>query len=117
MPNVPTAEWASALDRMNASLGRALSDLDGYQTDWSALTDVPASATPPELLLAWLERRLDQWDARLTAAAELATSVEKQLEERESALGRWHDLFVRWRELIQQEIDPTNTSPGSLHSG
>ena len=77
-----------------------------------SLTDRPVTATPPELLLAWLERRLDQWDARLHAASELAASVEKQLEERETALGRWHDLFVRWHDLIQRRLATTGTSSG-----
>jgi len=117
MPALPTAEWTAALDRMTVALNRALADLDRYQTEWSPLTDTPATATPPELLLAWLERRLDQWGARLTAAAQLAATAEKQLDERETALGRWHELFVRWQELIQREMDPSATSPGSHNSG
>lgn len=110
MPALPTEEWTTALDRMTAALDRAIEDLDRYQSDWAPLTDTPAAATQPELLLSWLERRLDQWDSKLTAAAELAASVEKQLEQRETALGRWHDLFVRWHELIQREVVSTNTS-------
>ena len=54
------------------------------------------------MLLAWLERRLDQWDTKLTAAVELAASVEQQLGEREAAVARWHEVFVRWKELLQQ---------------
>jgi hypothetical protein len=117
VPTLPTAEWTAALDRMTAALHRTLVDLDRYQSDWSALTDTPASAAPPELLLAWLERRLDQWDERLTTAAELAASVEQQLNERETAIGRWQDLFVRWRELIERGVDPVTTSPGSHPTG
>jgi hypothetical protein len=117
MPTLPTEEWTATLDRMTEAITRALIDLDRYQTGWSPLTETPATATPPELLLAWLERRLDQWGARLTAAAELAESVEQQLQEREDSLGRWHGLFINWRNLIEREVDPIRTSPGSDHSG
>jgi hypothetical protein len=112
MPSQPTAAWTAALDRMTASLGRTVAELDRYQTEWAPVTESPAVVTQPELLLAWLERRLDQWDARLTAAAELAASVEKQLEEREAAVGCWHAVFVRWKELIQQRGNTSDNPAG-----
>lgn len=117
VPTLPTAEWTASLDRMAAALRRSLADLDRYQQEWSPLTDTPATTAPPELLLAWLERRLDQWDARLTTASELAASVETQLDERETALGRWHDLFISWRQLIEQEVDPHSRPKGHLTQG
>ena len=81
MPTLPTEEWTTALDRMTAATRPcARATWIVISAEWAPLTDTPAAATTPELLLAWLERRLDQWDARLTAAAELAASVEKQLE-------------------------------------
>ena len=85
-------------------------ELDRYQCVWAPVTDAPASVSPPDLLLAWLERRLSQWDASLTAAGELAASVGKQLADREAAVGRWQEVFVRWQELIQQALDPARTS-------
>jgi hypothetical protein len=102
MPTLPVAEWTAALDRMTAALGRTLTELDRYQAEWAPVTDTPAAATPPEMLLAWLERRLDQWDSRLTAAGELAAAVEKQLGQREAAVARWQAVFDRWKQLIQQ---------------
>src|SRR5262245_11300040 len=109
---LPVAEWTAALDRMTASLGRTLAELDRYQSEWAPVTETPATATPPELLLAWLERRLGQWDTRLTEAADLAASVEKQLEEREAAVGRWHEVFIRWKELIQQGVNTSDNPAG-----
>jgi len=117
MPTLPTAEWTTTLDRMTAAITNSLADLDRYESDWSALHDAPAPATSPNQLFAWLERRLGAWDAQLTEAANLAASVETQLGERETALGRWHDLFLRWRDLIQREVAPTNTSIGRHNSG
>jgi len=112
MPTLPTAEWTVALDQMTVALNQTLVDLDRYRTTWGTLTDTAATATPPELMLAWLERRLAQWDDRLNAAAELAASVENQLEDREAAVGRWHEVFVRWKELIQRRVDTSSISPG-----
>lgn len=112
MPTLPTADWIATLDRMAAGVDRALSDLDQYQREWAPLVERPAAAAQPELLLAWLERRLTQWDARLTAAGQLAAEVEGQLAERETALGRWHELFVRWRDLIQRAPDTSAGSEG-----
>lgn len=111
MPTLPTAEWNAALDRMTVALNQTLSDLDRYRAEWTALTDTPATATPSELLLEWLERRLAQWDDRLNAAAEQASFVENQIEEREAAVGRWHEVFLRWKELIQRKVDTSSTSP------
>jgi hypothetical protein len=107
---LPLAEWTATLDRMTVSLGRILSDLDRHQTDWSAVTDTPASAAAPELLLQYLERRLAQWDARLTEAGELAASVERELADREAAVNRWNDVFVRWRELLERGVRSAATS-------
>jgi hypothetical protein len=108
---LPAAEWAEALDRMTAAVDRTLVELDRHQTEWAPLTDTPAAATPPDLLLAWLERRLSQWDERLTAAGELAAAVEKQLDDREAAVSRWHEVFRRWRELLQRGVDPAGQPP------
>jgi hypothetical protein len=116
MPTLPTAEWTATLDRMTAAIASSLADLDRYESSWSALHNAPASAASPDQLFAWLERRLGAWDAQLIEAANLAASVEAQLGERETALGRWHDLFLRWRDLIQREVAPT-TSTGLHNSG
>ena len=117
MPALPTLEWTAALDRMSEAIKRSLADLDRYRAAWSALDAEYTPETPPERLLEWLERRLGHWDAKLNAATELAASVEAQLGERELAHGRWHELFLRWRELIQQKLDPIATSTGSHGAG
>jgi hypothetical protein len=117
VPTLPTDEWTAALDRMTAALKSSLAELDRHQAEWSPLTDTPADATRPELLLAWLERRLGQWDAKLVEAANVAAAVETQLNERETALGRWHELFLRWRDLIQRGVDPTTHPEGSHQAG
>jgi hypothetical protein len=116
MPPLPTADWLAALDRMTASLNRTLVDLDRHRTEWAPVTDTPATTSPPELLLAWLERRLTQWDARLTAATELAAEVEQQLDDREATVSRWRDVFLRWRELLEQGVNATGTS-GTTSTG
>ena len=56
--------------------------------------------------MAQLEGRLQEWDARLNAAAELTTSTERQFTDREAAVSRWEGLFTRWRELIQRPREP-----------
>jgi hypothetical protein len=111
MPPLPTTEWLAALDRMTASLDRALADLDRHRSEWAPVTDTPATTSPPELLTAWLERRLTQWDARLTAAAELAAEVERQLADREAAVARWRAVFRRWEELLEQGVGTPETTP------
>lgn len=114
---LPTADWTAALDRMTAAIDRTLVELDRHQTEWSPVTDAPAVAATPDLLLAWLERRLGQWDARLTAASELAAAVEKQLDDREAAVGRWNEVFVRWQDLIERGLAgpgvDTGANPGA----
>src|SRR5579872_4000659 len=103
MPALPTAEWTSSLEHMSLVLKQALTDLDRYQSEWSLACETPTATTAPSELLTWLERRMTQWDDKLNAAAELAASVEKQIEYRESAMERWHEVFVRWKELIQNK--------------
>jgi hypothetical protein len=104
MPTLPTAEWTTALERMTVALYQSISDLERHQAEWTSLTETSTRATRHEALLELLERRLDKWDERLNAATELADSVEKQLEDREADVGRWHEVFVRWNELIQRKV-------------
>jgi hypothetical protein len=108
---LPTADWTAALDRMSATAERTLAELLRHQAEWSPVIDVPTTATTPDLLLAWLERRLVQWDARLTAAAELAATVEAQLDQGEAAVGRWTEVFVRWRDLIERGVADPGRGP------
>ncbi len=112
MPTLPIAEWTTALEKMSAALNQALADLDRHWHEWSSITDLPATAAAPMDLLAVMEQRLTLWDHKLGAAAGLAASVEKQLDERESAMERWHELFVRWQELIQNRVVTSSPSPG-----
>jgi hypothetical protein len=48
------------------------------------------------------EGSVHEWEVRLTAATELAASVERDLDERQTEVERWHQSFSRWREMIQQ---------------
>jgi hypothetical protein len=109
----PTADWAAALDRMTNALHRALADLDRYQTEWAGVTDTPAAAARPELLLTMLERRLAQWDTRLAAAGGLTDAVEAELRDREVVVGHWRDVFGRWQELIQRGVEASDASDTS----
>lgn len=113
MTPLPIEDWSAALERMNAALEQTRAALDRYWSDWSQLVATPATASPPELLLAWLERRLAQWDARLTAAGELAAEVENELNDREAGITRWREVVVRWRNLIEQGLKPAETSTSS----
>jgi hypothetical protein len=97
---------------MASAIAGSLDDLDRYEREWSGHTETPASAPAPAELFAWFERRLCAWDARLTEAVELTTSIETHLGERESALGHWHDLFLRWQEMIQRKKGPVAISGG-----
>jgi hypothetical protein len=110
MAPLPIDDWTAALDRMSRALDRMRANLDQHRSDWGQVIDTPADATPPELLLAWLERRLSQWDARLTAATELAAEVERQLDDREATVARWRQVFDGWRGLIEQGLNPTSAS-------
>jgi hypothetical protein len=100
---LPIADWQAALDRMDASLRRTVEALDEYHAKWAEALSSPA----PRALLpvgdaGRTEDRLNAWDERLKAAAELAASVGKQLEDREAAVGRWRALFAEWQGGIQR---------------
>ena len=106
MASLPIADWLAALSEMETAIGTAVADLDRYQGEWGGvLADPPPAAEPPDDCTAQLEERLRGWDARLTAAAELAASVEKQLDEPSAAVARWQRLFAGWRDLIQRGVD------------
>jgi hypothetical protein len=109
MPALPQTEWIATLDRIGDDLERSLADLDRFERDWASSGEA-ASSTSPEQVFAWLERRLGAWDAKLSEAARLAESVEVQLAEREASLTRWHTMFARWRDLIQQREEASASS-------
>jgi hypothetical protein len=112
MTTLPAAEWTATLDNMTVALNRTLAELEHYQAAWGKFTEIPLAAVPPDLLLLSLENRLAQWDERLSASVELAASVERQLEAREAAIEQWHDVFVRWKELIERRVGVSSSSPG-----
>jgi hypothetical protein len=113
MTPLPVEAWTASLDRMTAALEQARGELDRHWTEWGSLVGTPATAAPPELLQAWLERRLTQWDAKLSAAAELAAEVEQELNDREAGVNRWREVVVRWRHLIEQGLEPADMSTHS----
>ena len=106
MTPLPIADWQAALDAMEAALADTLTALDRYQAGWEYLLAGPTPADPgggaEPVALGRLEGRLREWDARLSAAADLAASVERELNDRESVVGRWQGMFTDWRESIQR---------------
>ena len=99
---LPIANWQAALDSMDAALTRTLAALDRYHAAWAAVLSEPLRALLPVGDVA--EDQLRAWDERLSAAAELAASVSKQLDEREAAVGRWRELFADWHGVIQRGV-------------
>ena len=100
---LPIADWQAALDRMDSALRRTVEALDEYHARWS---DALASPTGNKARgvgdAGRTEERLNAWDERLKAAADLTESVSRQLDDREAAVGRWQALFEQWREVIQR---------------
>lgn len=95
MTALPIADWQASLEEMETALGNTLAALDRYQAGWEQLLASPAAPERPTV--DHLEGRLREWDARLVAAAELAASVERELHDRQTAVGRWHDSLTQWR--------------------
>src|SRR5689334_10385779 len=102
MMPIPIADWQASLDEMEAALGATLAALDRYQEGWASLLAEQPPASDDGAARAGLEERLQEWDARLAAAAELAATVEQELNDREAAVWRWQELFTGWRGRIQQ---------------
>jgi hypothetical protein len=106
MSRLPLADWLASLDVMEAMLAATIATSDKHQRD---RIEVPIDAEPcfrPGLDgLARLEWRLAEWDARLAAAEELSTSVERQITDGEAAVRRWRGLFAEWQELIQHRAE------------
>jgi hypothetical protein len=105
MASLPTAEWHATLDQMDAALAETLAALDRYQERWDS---VLKESAPPETgavnpeALDRIEGRLRDWDARLHAAEELAASVGRELNDRETVVGRWQQTFTGWRDGIER---------------
>src|SRR5438045_2525743 len=102
---LPIADWQAALDGMESALLNTLAALDRYQATWAAVLTTPAPrALLPVGDLDRTEGRLAAWDERLKAAAELAESAGKHLDDREAAVGRWRELFADWQRVIQRGV-------------
>lgn len=102
MTPLPLAEWATALDRMDAALASATQAIE--RRDDRLERAVAPSAGEGELPgLDRLDARLAEWVARLHAAEELTASVERELADRASAVGGWRALFVEWEGLLEQK--------------
>jgi hypothetical protein len=113
MNPLPIPEWSAALDEMDVALAATFAALDRYQIGWHGLLSEPVPTTGPPAggdVLARLEDRLKEWDARLAAAEQLAALVERQLDAREAAVGRWRDMFSGWQEVIKQGVEPRTAS-------
>lgn len=105
---MPIADWLRSLDEMETTLAAALSGLDGYERTWerTLVESVRPDGIRAPSHLTRLELRLGEWDSRLSAAADLAASAERESNERQAAIGRWQDLFNDWRRLIEQPAKP-----------
>ena len=102
MTQLPIADWQASLEDMETALGATLAALDRYQAGWESLLAEQAASATPSPSTDHLEDRLREWDARLVAAAELAASVERELHDRETAVGAWHESITEWRNGIEQ---------------
>ena len=104
--SLPIADWQAALSEMETVLDGAFVVLDRYESQWASLLQGPRvdRTSPLDSVSAFasLEARLRDWDTRLTAAAELASGVERQLGEGEAAVGRWQAVFSVWRGLLEK---------------
>ena len=96
------ADWQASLAEMETALGATLAALDRYQAGWAALLAEQPPTPNRNAARTGLEGWLQEWDARLAAAAELTAAVEQELNDREAAVGRWQELFTGWRDRIQQ---------------
>lgn len=97
---LPVADWLTALDGMEVGLAAAAEALDRHErtiVDWPAEPAMHDAGN-----LARLESRLDEWDARLAAAAGLVGTIKADLDAREGQLAAWHDRLAAWRVLIEQ---------------
>ena len=94
MTELPLATWQSSLEEMETALGGALAALDRYQAGWEKLLAAPEGERPP---VGRLEQSLREWDVRLQAASELADSVERELNDKEAAVGRWQESIKLWQ--------------------
>ncbi len=99
MAVLPIADWQTSLDEMENALGSTLAALDRYQSSWEQL--LQNGAEPHAPVVDRLELSLREWDARLMAAAELADSVERELNDREDAVGRWQESVKLWRSGVE----------------
>ena len=111
MTRLPIADWQAALAEMETALDATLAGLDRVEGQ-SHIGDAPPATETRTALLVRLEERLREWDARLGAAADLASSAERHLDDREAAAGRWQGLLSGWREFVQRGLDPTTPAGG-----
>ena len=105
MSPLPILDWHSSLDEIANALQRALEHLERFEAEWApVLRDEPVRADRPSSneSSSRLEGSVRDWEGRLTAAAELADSVEQELSDRQIEVERWHQSFSRWHEMIQQ---------------
>ncbi len=108
MSPLPILDWHAALDEMADSLLKSLGRLEHFEADWpTVLGDDPPGETVAASALVATTR---EWESRLTAAVELADNVERELNDRQAEVQRWLDSFSRWRELIQQQTVPPDSS-------
>src|SRR5437899_6505422 len=110
---IPMDDWLKSLDEMEVTLASTLASLDQHERKCGSIrADQPISREPPgvpsiaQSHLSRMEARLGEWDTRLSAAAELAASVERELNDRQATIERWQELFNGWCGLLEQHAKP-----------
>lgn len=101
MTPLPIDAWTGALDAMDAALAAALLAAD-RRDERLELAAAPSAGEGELPALDRVAARLDRWDARLRAAAELTAAVEAELAARAAAVERWRAGFAGWEKLLQR---------------
>jgi hypothetical protein len=115
MSPLPTFDWQSSLDEIAKAVQQALEHLERFETEWAAVLGEKTADRTSLSESSRLEKGVRDWEGRLTAAADLAASVEQELNDRQIEVERWHQSFSRWQEMIQQTAaapDSPGTDPG-----
>ncbi len=99
-------DWMAVLDRIEASVGRALSEVEKQERSIDAAeTDVRADlATAEEQSLAQIDNRLVALQSRLKAAATAAEQVDELVTHDATAVAAWRASAQRLAALVGRGV-------------
>jgi hypothetical protein len=103
MKPLPSDQWQTALEHMDAALQTAARALDRAEDRWERALAPSAGEGEPPPALARLDARLGGWEERLEAARAAAAAAEREFAERSETVDLWRALFARWQQLLQRE--------------